>query len=88
MKDDKTCSTCIWYDRYDRGYGFCRDCQEWVSAQETCEVHSDGREQEENKNKKPMDIVAERKLEKWLKDVGLDKKKEISTLDLNIDQRK
>ena len=26
---------------------------------------------EENKNKKPMDIVAEQKLEKWLKDVGL-----------------
>lgn len=43
---------------------------------------------EENKNKKPMDIVAEQKLERWLKDVGLDKKKEISTLDLNIDRRK
>lgn len=28
---------------------------------------------EENKNKKPMDIVAEQKLEKWLKNVGLDK---------------
>ena len=26
---------------------------------------------EENKNKTPMDIVAEQKLEKWLKDVGL-----------------
>jgi len=26
---------------------------------------------EENKNKKPMDIVAEQKLKKWLKDVGL-----------------
>jgi len=31
---------------------------------------------EENKNKKPMDIVAEQKLEKWLKDVGLDKEKD------------
>jgi len=29
---------------------------------------------EENKNKKPMDIVAEQKLEKWLKDVGLSDK--------------
>jgi hypothetical protein len=39
---DKTCSTCIWYDRYfEQGYGFCRDRQEWVSAQGTCEVHSD-----------------------------------------------
>lgn len=31
---------------------------------------------EENKNKKLMDIVAEQKLEKWLKDVGLDKEKD------------
>jgi len=29
---------------------------------------------EENKNKKPMDIVAEQKLDKWLKDVGLSDK--------------
>ena len=28
---------------------------------------------EENKNKKPMDIVAEQKLEKWLSVVGMDK---------------
>lgn len=29
---------------------------------------------EENKDKTPMDIVAEQKLEKWLKDVGLSDK--------------
>ena len=44
---DKTCATCIWYDRYfEQAYGFCRDRQEWVSAQGTCEVHSDGRKTE------------------------------------------
>lgn len=45
---DKTCSTCIWYDPYlQQKYGFCRDRQEWVSAQGICEVHSDGREQKQ-----------------------------------------
>lgn len=45
---DKTCATCIWYDPYlQQKYGFCRDRQEWVSAQGTCEVHSDGREQKQ-----------------------------------------
>ena len=34
---------------------------------------------EENKNKKPMDIVAEQKLEKWLKDVGLSDKEGLVT---------
>ena len=42
---DKTCSTCIWYDPYlQQKYGFCRDRQEWVIAQGTCEVHSDGKD--------------------------------------------
>ena len=42
---DKTCSTCIWYDPYlEQKYGFCRDRQEWVRAQGTCEVHSDGKD--------------------------------------------
>jgi len=35
--------------------------------------------------KTPMDIVAEQKLEKWLRDVGLDKQKEDKSLDANTD---
>jgi hypothetical protein len=31
---------------------------------------------ENQDDKKPMNIVAEQKLEKWLRDVGLDKEKE------------
>ena len=40
----KTCSTCIWYDKYfDQNYGFCREKQMWVDEKKTCEVHSDGK---------------------------------------------
>lgn len=39
---DKTCSTCIWYDKYmDHGYGFCHKEQIWVDGNKNCEVHSD-----------------------------------------------
>ena len=42
---DKTCSTCIWYDKYfNQEYGFCREKQMWVDGDKNCEVHS-GREQ-------------------------------------------
>lgn len=42
---DKTCSTCIWYDKYfDQNYGFCRDRQIWVDGnKKDCEVHSNGK---------------------------------------------
>ena len=41
---DKTCSTCIWYDRYfGQAYGFCREKQMWVDGNKNCEVHSDGK---------------------------------------------
>ena len=44
---DKTCSTCIWYDKYmDHGYGFCREKQIWVDASKNCEVNSDERKAE------------------------------------------
>ena len=35
-------------------------------------------------NKKPMDIVAEQKLEKWLKDVGLDKEEESEVDEIHV----
>lgn len=42
---DKTCSACIWYDKYMyHGYGFCHEKQIWVDGEKTCEVHSDGKD--------------------------------------------
>ena len=39
---DKTCATCIWYDKYfNQEYGFCREKQMWVDGKKVCEVHSD-----------------------------------------------
>ena len=44
---DKTCATCIWYDKYfNHNYGFCRKKQMWVDGDKNCEVHSDGRKTE------------------------------------------